>query len=195
MKFELPVLPYAENGLEPEISEKTIKFHYGKHHAAYVENANKLLVGSGLENESCENIIKHSNGALFNNAAQAWNHTFYFMQFTANKGQSPKGKLLAQIENIWGTFEHFKEKFVAEGVAQFGSGWVWLIIKDGKLEIVKTSNAGDPLLIEGAKPIMCFDVWEHAYYLDYQNRRADSLNALWNIIDWDVIEKRFETYP
>lgn len=192
MRFELPKLPYPEDALEPAISARTISFHYGKHELAYINNTNKLIEGTRFENDSLENIVRHSDGALFNNAAQAWNHIFYFEQFSPEKGMTPEGKLLDEIKKNWGSFEQFKEEFVNQGVAQFGSGWVWLIKnKKNDLEIIKTSNAGTPLTLDGCKPLLTFDVWEHAYYLDYQNRRGDALKALWDIIDWRLIEKRF----
>ena len=193
MKFNLPELPYPENALEPEISQKTISFHYGKHLQTYIDNTNKLLEGTDFTDESLENIIKKAQGGLYNNAAQAWNHEFYFVQFSAEKGMHPEGKLSDKINEKWGSFEEFKEKFVQEGVSQFGSGWVWLVKNHkNELDIIKTPNAGNPLTIDDCKPLLCFDVWEHAYYLDYQNRRADYVDAMWQLFDWDVIEKRMQ---
>ncbi|MEG1615432.1 MAG: superoxide dismutase [Bacteroidales bacterium] len=192
MKFELPKLPYPENALEPAISAETVHFHHDKHEAAYVNNTNKLIEGTRFENDNLETIVRHSEGSLFNNAAQAWNHAFYFQQFSPEKGMTPEGKLLDEIKKNWGSFEQFKVEFVNQGVAQFGSGWVWLVKnKKNELEIIKTGNAGTPLTLDGVKPLLTFDVWEHAYYLDYQNRRADALAALWDIINWRLIEKRF----
>lgn len=191
MKFELPALPYANNALEPVISEKTIEFHYGKHHLAYVNNLNNLVSGTKFENADLETIIKESDGGIFNNAAQVWNHTFYFEQFTPNGGGAPAGALADAINEKFGSFETFKTEFVNAGVTTFGSGWAWLVKNaEGKLEIVKESNAGNPMT-KGLQPIFTFDVWEHAYYLDYQNRRPDHLAALWNIINWDLVSKRF----
>lgn len=191
MKFNLPELPYAKNALEPVISEKTIEFHYGKHHQAYVNNLNNLIIGTKFENTELETIIKESDGGIFNNAAQVWNHTFYFEQFCPKGGGEPSGALAAAIAEKFGSFENFKTEFVNAGVTTFGSGWVWLVKNtEGKLEIVKESNAGNPMT-KGLKPIFTFDVWEHAYYLDYQNRRPDHLAALWSIIDWKLVEKRF----
>jgi Fe-Mn family superoxide dismutase len=191
MKFELPQLPYAKNALEPVISEKTIEFHYGKHHQAYVNNLNNLIPGTKFENADLETIIKESDGGIFNNAAQVWNHTFYFQQFSPNGGGEPKGALAQAINEKFGSFDAFKTEFVNAGVTTFGSGWAWLVKNaQGKLEIVKESNAGNPIT-KGLKPIFTFDVWEHAYYLDYQNRRPDHLAELWKIIDWNVVEKRF----
>lgn len=191
MKFELPQLPYAANALEPVISQKTIEFHYGKHHQAYVTNLNNLVPGTKFENADLETIVKESDGPIFNNAAQIWNHTFYFTSFSPNGGGAPKGELAAAIDAAFGSFDNFKKEFVQAGVTLFGSGWAWLVKnKEGKLEIVKEGNAGNPLT-KGLTPILTFDVWEHAYYLDYQNRRPDHLSALWDKIDWDVVGARF----
>ena len=177
MKFELPQLPYAADALEPVISQKTIEFHYGKHHQAYVTNLNNLVPGTKFENSDLETIVKESDGPIFNNAAQIWNHTFYFTSFSPNGGGAPKGALAAAINAAFGSFDNFKKEFVQAGVTLFGSGWAWLVKnKEGKLEIVKEGNAGNPMT-KGLTPILTFDVWEHAYYLDYQNRRADYLNA------------------
>lgn len=191
MIFELPKLPYAINALEPVISQKTIEFHYGKHHQAYVNNLNNLIKGTSFEKENLEQIIKTSEGGIFNNAAQVWNHTFYFFQFTPKGKGTPSKELLTAIEKQWGTFDDFKKEFNAAATGLFGSGWAWLVKnKDNGLEILKESNAGTPLT-KGLIPILTFDVWEHAYYLDYQNRRPDYLNAMWNILNWDEINKRF----
>jgi Fe-Mn family superoxide dismutase len=191
MKFTLPELPYAKDALAPVISAQTIEFHYGKHHQAYVTNLNNLIQGTKFENADLETIIKESDGGIFNNAAQVWNHTFYFTQFSPKGGGAPKGKLADAIKAKFGSFEQFKIDFVAAGVGTFGSGWAWLVkTADGSLDIVKESNAGNPMT-KGLTPILTFDVWEHAYYLDYQNRRPDHLNALWDIVDWSVIESRF----
>ncbi len=191
MKFELPQLPYAKNALEPIISEKTLEFHYGKHHQAYVTNLNNLIPGTQFENADLETIIKESDGGIFNNAAQVWNHTFYFEQFSPNGDNEPTGALLDAINESFGSFDVFKSTFVTAGVTTFGSGWAWLVKNaQGKLEIVKESNAGNPMT-KGLIPIFTFDVWEHAYYLDYQNRRPDHLAELWKIVDWKIVEKRF----
>lgn len=191
MKFELPKLPYANNALEPVISEETINFHYGKHHQAYVNNLNNLIQGTKFENADLVTIIKESDGPIFNNAAQVWNHTFYFNSFKPNGGGVPKGKLAEAINATWGSFDNFKKEFNTASTGLFGSGWAWLVKdKDGKLSIIKESNAGNPLT-KGLTPILTFDVWEHAYYLDYQNRRPDHVNALWDIINWDVVEERY----
>ncbi|MBP7102094.1 MAG: superoxide dismutase [Bacteroidales bacterium] len=191
MIHELPKLPYELNALEPIISQKTIEFHYGKHHQAYVNNLNNLIKNTAFEQETLEHIIKTSEGGIFNNAAQVWNHTFYFNQFVPKGKGSPSQSLLEAIEKQWDMMDNFKKEFNAAAAGLFGSGWAWLVKhKDGKLEIIKESNAGTPLT-KGLKPILTFDVWEHAYYLDYQNRRPDYLNALWSILNWDEINKRF----
>lgn len=190
-EFTLPKLPYASNALEPVITEQTISYHYGKHHQAYVNNLNNLIKGTPFEDEDLETIIKKAEGPTFNNAAQVWNHTFYFFQFSPNGGGEPQGKLADAINKQWGSFEKFKEEFNQVATALFGSGWAWLVAHpDGKLEIVKESNAGNPMT-KGLKPIMTFDVWEHAYYLDYQNRRPDHVKELWKILDWKVISERY----
>ncbi|OFY42364.1 MAG: superoxide dismutase [Bacteroidetes bacterium GWF2_40_14] len=191
MKYELPQLPYAIDALEPVISQKTIEFHHGKHHQTYVTNLNNLIAGTEFENSTLDEIVKKSDGAIFNNAAQVWNHTFYFLSFSPGGGGSPKGKLADAIDKTWGSFENFQKEFNTAATTLFGSGWAWLA-KDsvGVLSIVKESNAGNPLT-KGLSPILTFDVWEHAYYLDYQNRRADYLAALWNLIDWDVVSARY----
>jgi len=192
MKFELPKLPYEADALAPVISAETIGFHYGKHHLTYVNNLNNLLVGSKFENETLLTIVTLSDGAIFNNAAQIWNHTFYFESFAKEgTGGEPGGELYKAILAKWESFDNFKKEFVAAGASLFGSGWVWLAkSKEGKLEILKESNAGNPITI-GYTPILTFDVWEHAYYLDYRNRRVDHLNDLWRIVNWNVVNKRF----
>jgi superoxide dismutase, Fe-Mn family len=191
MKFTLPALPYAANALEPVISEKTFEFHYGKHHQTYVNNLNNLIEGTKFEDADLETIIKESDGGIFNNAAQVWNHTFYFTQFPPKGGGAPKGKLADAINEKWGSFDNFKTEFNNAAVTTFGSGWAWLVKnKEGKLEIVKESNAGNPMT-KGLTPVLTFDVWEHAYYLDYQNRRPDHVSSLWNIVDWNVVESRY----
>ncbi len=190
--FELIALPYGVQDLEPVISEKTLGFHHGKHLQAYVDNLNKLLPGSGLEGLKLEEIVCKAQGGIFNNAGQILNHNLYFTQFC--KGGSPlkDGTLKAQIVKQWGSFEAFQTEFVAKGVGLFGSGWVWLSAKtDGSLVITQEPGASNPIT-QGLKPLLTFDVWEHAYYLDFQNRRAAQLEALWQIIDWSVIEKRYK---
>ena len=191
-KFELMALPYAVEALEPVISKQTLEFHHGKHLAGYVNNLNGLLPGSGFEEASLEEIVCKANGGILNNAGQILNHELYFGQFCAPKaGNVPSGKLAEAIVRDFGSFVAFKEAFQKAGATLFGSGWVWLSAdKDGELVITQETNAANPIQ-KDLKPLLTFDVWEHAYYLDYQNRRPDHLTALWQIIDWDVIEKRF----
>ncbi len=191
MKFEKVALPYATDALEPVISKTTVELHYGKHHQAYVDNHNKLAGGTEFENADLETLVKKISGTIFNNPGQILNHNLYFTSFKPNGGGEPKGKLAEAINAQFGSFDKFKEEFNAAGVSVFGSGWVWLA-KDanGKLSIEKESNAGNPLT-KGLTPILGFDVWEHSYYLDYQNRRADHLKELWKIIDWDVVSNRY----
>ena len=191
MKFELIQLPYADDALEPVISKQTIEFHHGKHLQAYVNNLNNLIQGTKFENADLETIVKESDGAIFNNAGQILNHNLYFLQFSPKGGGQPSGKLAEAIVAKWGSFENFQKEFEAAGVGLFGSGWVWLAADDkGNLSITKEVNAGNPLT-QGLKPLLTFDVWEHAYYLDYQNRRADYLKSLWKIVDWKVVESRY----
>ena len=190
--IELPKLPYEMNALEPHISQKTLEFHYGKHHAGYVTNLNKLIAGTPFENKSLDEIVKTSQGGMFNNAAQVWNHTFYWNCMTPNpKKAQPTGKLMDAIVRDFGSFDAFKEKFINACVTLFGSGWAWLVAdKTGKLSIVQTSNAQTPLT-EGLKPLLVCDVWEHAYYLDYQNLRANYVNEFWSLINWEYVEKSY----
>lgn len=191
-KFELISLPYETDALEPVISGATIAVHHGKHLATYVNNLNTLLPGSGLEEASLEDIVCQANGGILNNAGQILNHNLYFGQFTAPKANNaPVGKVAEAIVRDFGSFESFKETFQKAGATLFGSGWVWLSAdKDGQLIITQESNAANPVQ-RGLRPLLTFDVWEHAYYLDYQNRRPDHLAALWQIIDWAVIEQRY----
>lgn len=191
MAFELPTLPYPNNALEPFISEKTIEFHYGKHHQAYVNNVNNLIKGTAFENATLEEIVKLADGGIFNNGAQVWNHTFYFMQFNPDGCREPKDDLKASIEKKYGSIEAFKEEFTKASVTLFGSGWSWLVVNHaGELEIVQTSNAGNPLR-EGKKPLLTCDVWEHAYYIDKKNLRPKYVEDFWNIVDWKVISERY----
>ena len=185
-------LPYAPDALEPVISKETIAFHHGKHLAAYVNNLNGLLPGSGFEEATLEEIVCKATGGMLNNAGQILNHELYFGQFTGKPMQSaPKGKMAEAIVRDFGSFEAFKEEFQKMGATLFGSGWVWLSAdKDGKLVITQETNAANPIQ-KGLKPLLTFDVWEHAYYLDYQNRRPGHLAALWQIVDWEVIEERW----
>jgi len=191
MKYELITLPYAANALEPVISQQTIEFHHGKHLLTYVNNLNNLIPGTKFETADLETIVKESDGAIFNNAGQILNHNLYFTQFSPTGGGKPSGKLAQAIDAEWGSFEAFQKEFETAGTGLFGSGWVWLAAdNNGKLSIVRESNAGNPLT-KGLKPLLTFDVWEHAYYIDFQNRRADHLNNLWKIVDWKVIEGRY----
>ena len=192
-KFELMALPYALDALEPVISKQTLEFHHGKHLAGYVNNLNGLLEGSPLAGLPLEEIVLKAEGGMLNNAGQILNHNLYFEQYRAPKADNvPTGKLADAIARDFGSFEAFKEAFQKAGATLFGSGWVWLSAdKDGKLVITQETNAANPIQ-KGLKPLLTFDVWEHAYYLDYQNRRPDHLASLWQIIDWQVIENRFE---
>ena len=192
-KFELMALPYAPEALEPVISRETLSFHHGKHLAAYVNNLNTLLPGSGMEDLSLEEIVCNATGGILNNAGQIMNHELYFGQFAAPKqDNAPSGKMAEAIARDFGSFEAFKEEFQKKGATLFGSGWVWLSAdKDGKLVITQEANAANPIQ-RGLTPLLTFDVWEHAYYLDYQNRRPDHLAALWQIIDWKVVEGRWK---
>lgn len=191
MLYVQPDLPYDEAALEPAISAKTVHFHYGVHEKAYIDNLNKLIEGTHFADEELEDIIRQADGAVLNNAAQAWNHIFYFFSFSPDGGGEPDGELRKAIDRDFGSFEKFKEDFVEAGVKLFGSGWVWLSKdEDGRLLITQEPNAGNPMR-HGLTPILCFDVWEHAYYLDYQNRRADSLRALWQLVDWDMVCTRY----
>lgn len=191
MKYNQPQLPYAADALEPAISRRTVDFHYGKHEKAYIDNLNNLIEGTEFADLPLEEIIHDAKGPLFNNASQAWNHIFYFFSFSPDGGGEPEGELREAIDRDFGSFENFKKEFVDAGVKLFGSGWVWLSRdNDGKLFITQEGNAGNPIT-KGLTPILTFDVWEHAYYLDYQNRRADALNALWDIIDWPIVEGRY----
>lgn len=192
MKFEMPKLPYATNALEPVISQQTVELHYGKHLQAYVNNLNNLVPGTKFENSDIVTIVKESDGVIFNNAGQVLNHDIYFASFTSpGTGGSPKGKLAEAITAHFGSFENFQKEFNAASVSLFGAGWVWLA-KDanGKLSIEKEANGSNPV-VKNLTPILGFDVWEHAYYLDYQNRRADHLAEIWKIINWDVVSARY----
>jgi Fe-Mn family superoxide dismutase len=190
MAITLPELPYAKDALAPHVSEKTLDFHHGKHHNTYVVNVNKLIEGTDLANETLENIIKKTAGEIskmgvFNNAAQVWNHTFYWQSMKPKGGGPPTGAIAENIIADFGSYEKFAEQYKNAGFTQFGSGWAWLILKNGKLELMQTSNADTPIA-HGLKPVLTVDVWEHAYYLDYQNRRADYLDAfIKNLINWD----------
>ena len=191
MLYEQPQLPYDRDALEPVISATTVDFHYGKHEKAYIDNLNRLIKGTEFEDMELEEVIAHAKGALYNNASQAWNHIFYFFTFSPDGRREPGGELRKAIERDFGSFEKFKEAFVDAGVGLFGSGWVWLSHDDnGKLFITQGANAENPIT-NGLTPLLTFDVWEHAYYLDYQNRRADALKRLWDIVDWEIVESRY----
>ncbi len=191
MKFKLPKLPYDSGALEPVIGKQTVELHHGKHYQAYITNMNNLIAGTKFENMELVDIVKQSDGALFNNAGQALNHSIYFASFSPNGGGTPSGKLAEAINRDFGDFENFKKEFNTAAATVFGSGWAWLASdKDGKLHIVKEPNGGNPVT-KDLNPLLGFDVWEHAYYLDYQNRRPDHVNALWNIIDWKAVETRY----
>lgn len=191
MTYEQPTLPYQPDALEPVISRETIDYHYGKHEKAYIDNLNKLIKGTEYEDMDLEEIIRHSDGALYNNAAQAWNHIFYFFTFSPNGSREPTGDLRRAIDRDFGSFDKFKEAFEQAGASLFGSGWVWLSRDDdGKLFISQGNNAQNPLK-EGLVPLLTFDVWEHAYYIDYRNARAAYLKKLWDIVDWDIVADRY----
>ncbi len=192
MKHELPALPYAKNALEPYISAETLEYHHGKHHQAYVTNLNNLIPGTEFENLSLEDIVKKAPaGGVFNNAAQVWNHTFYWNCMAPNAGGAPSGALADAINKAFGSFDAFKEKFTNSCVTNFGSGWTWLVKnKDGAIEIVNTSNAGCPLTTD-KKPLLTCDVWEHAYYIDTRNARPKYVENFWNLVNWDFVAKNF----
>jgi Fe-Mn family superoxide dismutase len=191
-KFELPKLPYALDALSPQISRETMEYHYGKHHKAYVDKLNELVPGTKYENMGLDEIVKSADGAVFNQAAQVWNHTFFFLALSPKPKAKPEGKLAAAIDKAFGSLDKFREEFVKAAVGQFGSGWAWLIAgRDGALSIETTSNAKNPLA-EGKKAILTVDVWEHAYYIDYRNARADGVKAALDRTDWAVVEKRYE---
>ncbi|MBR3699342.1 MAG: superoxide dismutase [Bacteroidales bacterium] len=193
MMFELIKLPYQANELEPMISEETIGFHHGKHLQTYVNNLNNAIVGTPYETMALEDIVRTAEGGVFNNAGQILNHNLYFLQFRpARPDNRPVGKIAQAIDAQFGSFEAFKEEFAKKGATLFGSGWVWLSAdNDGKLVITQETNAGNPLQ-RGLKPLLTFDVWEHAYYIDYRNRRPDYMSALWQIINWDVVNERMQ---
>jgi superoxide dismutase, Fe-Mn family len=192
MKHELPALPYPKNGLEPSISAETLEYHHGKHHAAYVTNINNLIKGTEFENLALEEIIKKSSGGIFNNAAQVWNHSFYWNCLKPGGGGQPKGELSKAINSTFGSFDNFKNDFTQKAVTLFGSGWAWLVKnKDGSIAIVQTSNAGNPMT-EGKKAILTCDVWEHAHYIDYRNARPKYVEAFWSIVNWGFAEKSFQ---
>ncbi|MGP1461530.1 MAG: superoxide dismutase [Bacteroides sp.] len=191
MTHTLPELPYALDALNPHLSRQTLEFHHGKHHLNYVNTLNTLIVGTRFEDASLETMICEAEGAIFNNAAQFWNHNFYFDTFAPNPKAAPTGELLKALERDFGSFDAFKEQFTKAAATLFGSGWAWLAKNaEGKLVIVQESNAGNPLR-NGLQPLLTCDVWEHAYYIDYQNRRADYIKEFWALVDWAVVEARF----
>ena len=192
MEHKLPELPYTKDGLAPGISAETIEYHYGKHHKAYVDNLNKLIVGTEFEKMSLEEIVKKASGAIINNAAQDWNHSFYWKCLSPNAGGEPNGILANAINKSFGSFSQFKEKFTNTAVTTFGSGWAWLVNNsDGTLSIESSSNAGNPLK-DGKKALLTCDVWEHAYYIDYRNARAKYVEAFWNLVNWKFVEQNLK---
>lgn len=190
-KFDMPTLPYGTADLAPALSQESILYHFGKHLQTYVNNLNAALPGSGFEGKSLEEIVKSAEGGIFNNAGQILNHTLYFLQFKpASSSNVPTGRIAELIVRDFGTFEKFKDDFQTKGAGLFGSGWVWLSATDNeKLVITQEANAQNPIT-KDLKPLLTFDVWEHAYYIDYRNRRPDYLKALWNIVNWDVVNER-----
>jgi Fe-Mn family superoxide dismutase len=191
MAHELPALPYAMNALEPVISQETLEYHYGKHHNAYVTNLNNLIPGTEFENMSLEDIIMKSSGGVFNNAAQVWNHTFYWNCLSPNGGGEPSGALAEAIDKAFGSFAAFKEAFTKSAATNFGSGWTWLVKSaDGGVEIANTSNAGTPMT-DGRKALLTIDVWEHAYYIDYRNARPKYLDEIWKMINWEFVASNY----
>jgi Fe-Mn family superoxide dismutase len=191
MAFELPALPYAKDALAPTISEETLEYHYGKHHQTYVTKLNAAIPGTEFESMSLEDIITKSSGGIFNNAAQVWNHTFYWNCMTPDAKGAPEGDLAAAIESTFGSFDAFKEAFSTAAANNFGSGWTWLVKNaEGAVEIVSTSNAGCPLT-DGVTPLLTVDVWEHAYYIDFRNARPAYLEAFWGLVNWDFVAANF----
>lgn len=191
MEHTLPALPYALDALAPTISQETLEFHYGKHHQTYVTNLNGLIKGTEFENMSLEEIVKKSSGGVFNNAAQVWNHTFYWNSMAPNAGGEPTGALADAINAKWGSFDNFKAEFTKTAVTTFGSGWAWLVkTPAGGLELVSTSNAATPLTTDNT-PLLTCDVWEHAYYIDYRNARPKYVESFWTLVNWDFVAKNF----
>lgn len=189
MEHKLPELPYAQDALEPNISAETIEYHYGKHHKAYVDNLNKIIPGTELEKSSLEDIVKKASGGIYNNAAQVWNHTFYWNCLSPKGGDIPTGDLAKAVNKTFGSFEQFKEKFTSAAVTLFGSGWAWLVkMPDGTLAIEQAGNAGNPLK-DSKKPLLTCDVWEHAYYIDYRNARAKYIEAFWKLVNWEFVAR------
>ena len=188
MAFELPELPYARDALAPHISEETLDYHYGKHHASYVDKLNAAIEGTDDADKSLEDIIKSASGGLFNNAAQVWNHTFYWNSLSPRGGGEPEGALADAINSAFGSVDGFKEKFTESATGNFGSGWTWLVQKaDGSLDIVNTDDAETPITEDGVTPLLTCDVWEHAYYIDYRNARPKYLEEIWKLVNWDFV--------
>jgi superoxide dismutase, Fe-Mn family len=191
MSYELPELPYTNSALEPHISAETLEYHHGKHHAAYVANLNKLVVGTEYDGKPLEDIITSSDGGIFNNAAQIWNHSFYWNCLSPSGGGAPSDELGKAIDETFGSFDAFQEKFTAAAIGNFGSGWTWLVKNsDESIEILNSSNAGSPLT-SGQTPLITCDVWEHAYYIDYRNARPAYLEAFWNLVNWEFANKNY----
>lgn len=192
MSHQLPELPYAQDALEPHISKETLEFHYGKHHATYVTKLNGLIPGTEFEGKSLEDIVKSSSGGVFNNAAQIWNHSFYWNCLAPNAGGAATGAVSAAIDKAFGSFDEFKAKFTDSAINNFGSSWTWLVKNaDGSLAIVNTSNAATPLTDAGVTPILTVDLWEHAYYIDYRNARPAYMEAFWALVNWDFVNANF----
>jgi len=191
MTHELPPLPYEKNALEPVISQETLEYHYGKHHQTYVNNLNNLIPGTEFADMPLEDIVRKSSGGVFNNAAQVWNHTFYWHCLSPNGGGAPGGELAAAIDKACGSFDEFKKQFAQSAASNFGSGWTWLVRNDdGSVEIMNTSNAGTPMT-SGKQALLTVDVWEHAYYIDYRNARPKYLEAIWKLINWDFVTSKY----
>jgi Fe-Mn family superoxide dismutase len=192
MAFELPALPYAQDALEPHISAETLEFHYGKHHKTYVDKLNGLVEGTDLASKSLEEVVTSSEGGVFNNAAQIWNHTFYWNCLSPNGGGDASGPVAAAIDKAFGSFAAFKEEFTNSAINNFGSGWTWLVKRaDGSVAIVNTSNAATPLTDKGVVPLLTVDVWEHAYYIDYRNARPKYMEAFWALVNWEFVNANF----
>lgn len=191
MKFELPALPYEKDALEPHISTETLEYHHGKHHKAYVDKLNKLIEGTPFQNQSVVDIVQESSGSIFNNAAQVWNHTFYWHCMSPRTGQQPQGQLLDKIKGEFGSFEDFQKRFAEAAISNFGSGWTWLVKNsNGTLSIQNTDDADTPIRT-GGNPILTCDVWEHAYYIDYRNARAKYVEAFWNVVNWQFVQENY----
>ncbi|EQD27129.1 Fe-Superoxide dismutase [mine drainage metagenome] len=194
MSHELPPLPYAEDALEPYLSRKTLEFHHGKHHQAYVDNLNRLVAGTEFDNQPLEKIIQKAQGPVFNNAAQVLNHTFYFAGLGPQKHSEPQGELARAMKSGFGSIDDFRKLFTEKAAGLFGSGWAWLVLqKDGRLAIVQTANADTPIRQGTDRPILTCDVWEHAYYIDYHNARPKYLDSFWHLVNWDFVGRNFSS--